>query len=98
MTTKADMTRTLSSEAAAIVRPWGLLTAIALTYAAYTLHTGWPERVARSTPRIAMTSVQLRLPMLEIPRTIVKCVQDGTVMYTDHPCDTLFDVILLAPD
>ena len=92
------MTHTLSSEAAAIVRPWGLLTAIALGYAAYTLATDLPERATRPlTPRITLPKVELRLPTFQVPRTIVKCVQDGTVTYSDVPCATLFDVIVL-PD
>ena len=91
------MTHTLSSEAAAIVRPWGLLAAIALSYAAYTLYTDSPERTTRITQRITLPKVELRLPKLEVPRTVVKCVQDGAVTYSDVPCATLFDVIVL-PD
>ena len=91
------MTHTLSSKAADIVRPWGLLTAIALGYAAYTLATDMPERTTRPVPRITLPKVELRLPTFEVPRTVVKCVQDGTVTYSDVPCATLFDVVVL-PD
>ena len=91
------MTHTLSSEVATVVRPWGLLTVIALGYAAYTLHTGWPEPVTRPAPRITLPKMQLAVPAADAPRTVVKCVQDGTVTYSDVPCATLFDVIVL-PD
>lgn len=92
------MAQPFSSEAAAIVRPWGLLTAIVLGYAAYTLHTGWQDRIPRPTPRIALPTVQLRMPPLEAPRTVIKCVQAGSVTYSDLPCDTLFDVLVLPTD
>jgi hypothetical protein len=94
------MARTFSAEVAATVRPWGLLTVIALSYAAYTLQSDLPERIKHVAPRITLPSVHLRAPVLEIPRTVVKCVQGGTVTYSDRPCDpdTLFDILLLPSD
>jgi hypothetical protein len=94
------MAQTFSSQVAATVRPWGLLTAIALTYAAYTLSTGAPERMHRIAPRTALPAVHLRLPVLTMPHTVVKCVQDGTTTYSDRPCapDTIFDILLLPSD
>ena len=95
------MARTFSAEVAATVRPWGLLTVIALTYAAYTLQTDLPARVKQdAAPRVTLPTVQLRTPLLTLPRTIVMCVQDGSVTYSDRPCapDTLFDVLVLRPD
>jgi hypothetical protein len=85
------MAHTLPSEVATIIRPWGLLTVIALGYAAYTLQ---PEQITRSAPRFTSPAAQLRAPLPAIPRSVVKCVQDGTVTYSDRPCDTLFDVLL----
>lgn len=91
------MARTFSAEVAAAVRPWGLLAAIALGYAAYTLHTGLPERAHRVAPRIALPALQLPAPVPALPRTVLRCVQDGTVTYSDRPCanDPAPDVLLL---
>jgi len=94
------MARTLSAQVAATVRPWGLLTAIALGYAAYTLHTGLPEHSRHLAPRpsIVLPSLPpLRARVLEAPRTVLKCVLDGTVTYSDQPCpaDPQADVLLL---
>ncbi|MCG2594572.1 hypothetical protein LZ009_17480 [Ramlibacter sp. XY19] len=86
------MARTLSAQVAATVRPWGLLTAIALGYAAYTLHTGMPERTRHiAAPRLPSLS-SLQLP--EAPRFVLKCLQDGVVTYSDRPCPSA-DVLLL---
>jgi hypothetical protein len=94
------MARTFSAEVAATVRPWGLLTVIALTYAAYTLQADLPARIKHAAPRVTLPAVQLRTPLLTLPRTVITCVQDGTVTYSDRPCapNTLFDVLVLPPD
>jgi len=91
------MARTLSAQVAATVRPWGLLTAIALGYAAYTLHTGLPERSRHAAPRppLVLPSLPLfRAPAVEAPRTVRKCVEDGVVTYSDRACPSA-DVLLL---
>lgn len=89
------MAHTLSAQVAETVRPWGLLAAIALGYAAYTLHTGLPDRVRHAAPRAVLPSLQLlRTPVLAAPRLVLKCVQDGVVTYSDQPCPAA-DVLLL---
>ena len=89
------MAQTLSSQVAETVRPWGLLAAIALGYAAYTLHTGLPDRIRHAAPRPVLPSLQLlRTPVFEAPRLVLKCVQDGVVTYSDQSCPAA-DVLLL---
>ena len=95
------MARTFSAEVAATVRPWGLLTVIALTVArAYALPNRSTARIKHAAPRVRRPPRATAHTLLTLPRTIVMCVQDGSVTYSDRPCapDTLFDVLVLRPD
>jgi hypothetical protein len=79
-------------QAAAIVRPWGLLAAIALGYVAYTVHTGWPAPPhGTSVPAAPQASARPPQPhalqsLLIAPRLVLKCTSAGSTTYTDVPC------------
>lgn len=80
----------IARQAARIERPWGLLAAIALGYAAYTLHTGWPPppdtpAVSAAAPPTSAPATQLHALLLA-PRLVLKCTRAGVTTYTDTPC------------
>lgn len=81
----------ISRQAARIERPWGLLAAIALGYAAYTLHTGWPlppsasAAPAATAPHASVPTTR-RHALLLAPRLVLKCTRAGMTTYTDAPC------------
>lgn len=83
----------ISTQVAAAVRPWGLLTLLLLAYAGYTIHDAWqPTRraIARlaTIEQIALPPLPDLLPLrLEAPRLVLKCMTPAGTTYSDSSCD-----------